>query len=64
MFLTKRREKGLHFQVVRTLQDDANDPTQYKTPSEYVADTAYMKAKEVFDRCQVSFMPVHQHNRG
>lgn len=56
MLILTKKAKGLRFQVVRTLQDDANDPTQYKTPSEYVADTAYMKAKEVFERCKVSLL--------
>ncbi|KAI7897633.1 inosine triphosphate pyrophosphatase-like protein [Cokeromyces recurvatus] len=52
----RRREiltdMGLKFSVVTTLKPDENDPTAYETRSEYVADTAYMKAKEVFDRCQ------------
>ncbi|KAG2233513.1 hypothetical protein INT48_003384, partial [Thamnidium elegans] len=52
----RRREilesMGLKFSVVTTLKPDENDPTAYKTRADYVADTAYMKAKEVFDRCQ------------
>ncbi|CAO3648829.1 unnamed protein product [Mucor fragilis] len=52
----RRREiltdMGLDFSVVTTLEPDENDPTAYETRAEYVADTAYMKAKEVFERCQ------------
>lgn len=42
--------------MVTTLKPDENDPTAYKTRAEYVADTAYMKAQEVFDRCEVNFV--------
>ncbi|GAN02416.1 N-acetylserotonin O-methyltransferase-like protein-like [Mucor ambiguus] len=52
----RRREiltdMGLDFSIVTTLEPDENDPTAYKTQAEYVADTAYMKVKEVFERCQ------------
>ncbi|KAL0136656.1 maf-like protein [Mucor lusitanicus] len=52
----RRREiltdMGLDFSVVTTLEPDENDPTAYRTRAEYVSDTAYMKAKEVFERCQ------------
>ncbi len=39
--------------MVTTLKPDENDPTAYKTRADYVADTALMKAREVFGRCQV-----------
>ncbi|KAI8994933.1 inosine triphosphate pyrophosphatase-like protein [Pilobolus umbonatus] len=45
-------DMGLKFKVVTTLKPDENDPTAYKTRSEYVADTALMKAVEVYDRCK------------
>ncbi|KAL1934739.1 hypothetical protein VTP01DRAFT_6921 [Rhizomucor pusillus] len=43
---------GVRFQVVTTLKPDENDPHAYATPTEYVADTALMKAKEIFQRCK------------
>ncbi|CAO3686316.1 unnamed protein product [Rhizopus microsporus] len=52
----RRREilsdMGIKFKVVTTLKPDENNPALYKTEADYVADTAYMKAKEVFDRCE------------
>ncbi|KAI7870544.1 septum formation protein Maf [Spinellus fusiger] len=46
------QEMGLSFEVVTTLKPDENDPSKYETPEEYVSDTAWMKAKEVYDRCR------------
>ncbi|CAO3682683.1 unnamed protein product [Rhizopus stolonifer] len=43
---------GVEFKVVTTLKPDENNPAAYKTQADYVADTAYMKAKEVFERCE------------
>ncbi|CEP16673.1 hypothetical protein [Parasitella parasitica] len=52
----RRREiladMGLKFSVVTTLKPDENNPMLYKSRAEYVADTARMKAEEVFMRCQ------------
>lgn len=54
-------KKGLKFLVITTLEPDENDPTAYKTRADYVADTAYMKAKEVFGRCEVTRMCIFYH---
>ncbi|SAM00774.1 hypothetical protein [Absidia glauca] len=40
------------FKVVPTLEPDENNPAAYDTKAAYVSDTAWMKAKEVWDRCQ------------
>ncbi|KAL0094905.1 N-acetylserotonin O-methyltransferase-like protein-like protein [Phycomyces blakesleeanus] len=45
-------DMGLAFDVVTTLAPDENNPANYKTSEEYVADTALMKAIEVFGRCK------------
>ncbi|PHZ13192.1 putative maf protein [Rhizopus microsporus ATCC 52813] len=47
-------DMGIKFKVVTTLKPDENNPALYKTEADYVADTAYMKAKEVFDRCEAN----------
>lgn len=36
-----------------TLEPDENNPAAYDTKAAYVSDTAWMKAKEVWDRCQL-----------
>ncbi|KAI9026436.1 N-acetylserotonin O-methyltransferase-like protein-like protein [Phycomyces nitens] len=46
------KDMGLEFDVVTTLAPDENNPANYKTSEEYVADTALMKAVEVFERCK------------
>ncbi|KAI8143921.1 inosine triphosphate pyrophosphatase-like protein [Fennellomyces sp. T-0311] len=46
------QEMGLDFQVVTTLQDDAEDHTHFEKKEEYVRHTAFMKAKEIVQRCK------------
>jgi septum formation protein len=51
--LPLQKKKGLQdFKVVPTLEPDENNPAAYDTKAAYVSDTAWMKAKEVWDRCQ------------
>ncbi|CAO3581193.1 unnamed protein product [Absidia cylindrospora] len=42
------------FKVVPTLQPNENNPAAYDTRAAYVSDTAWQKAKEVWDECQTN----------